>query len=421
MKTRKVIVIGAGIVGCSTAFALAENGWDVTLLDSHAGPGQGTSQSNGAQLSYSYVEPLATPAILGKMPSLLLSSDSPLTFRLRMDPHQWNWLARFLMACNASRVQETTRTLLALARRSRETLDRWLLSNGWDCEFAMPGKLVLYGTQEDLAGASRQVAFQSELGCRQEVLAPAACAEIEPALAHYAPSVAGGVWTADECVIDPYQLTHHMAAALLAGGHSALYGVAAESLAVRHGRICGVRTAAGEMPADAVVVCSGIAANRLLAGVSQRLPIYPIKGYSVTLDVAPGISAPRVSITDSRRKLVFARLGDRLRVAGRAEVVGYGLDIPRDRIDELLRGTREVFPEARWSQDIQPWAGLRPCTPTGIPYYGPSKQAGLYLNTGHGALGLTLAAGSAHLLAQQMTREAGTGAIHPVLEATAAS
>lgn len=405
MKNRKVIVIGAGIVGCSTAFALAENGWEVTLLDSHTGPGQGTSQSNGAQLSYSYVEPLATPAILGKMPSLLLSSDSPLTFRLRADPHQWDWLARFLLACNGHRVRETTRTLLSLAGQSRETLDRWLATHGWDCEFAMPGKLVLYGTPQELAAARRQVEFQSGLGCHQEILSPAECVETEPALSQYAPSVAGGVWTADECVIDPFKLTGHMAAKLQADGHAGHYGVAAQSLIVQGGRVCGVRTAAGEMTADAVVVCSGVAANRLLAGVSRRLPIYPIKGYSVTLDVQPGASAPRVSITDSRRKLVFARLGNRLRVAGRAEVVGYDLSIPEGRVEELLRGTREVFPEATWSEDIQPWAGLRPCTPTGIPFYGPSQRPGLYLNTGHGALGLTLAAGTARLLAQQMSAD----------------
>ncbi|MET0312090.1 MAG: D-amino acid dehydrogenase [Burkholderiaceae bacterium] len=421
MNNRKVIVIGAGIVGCSTAFALAENGWEVTLLDSHGGPGQGTSQSNGAQLSYSYVEPLATPGILAKLPSLLTAGDSPLTFRLRLDPHQWSWLARFVLACNAARVRETTRTLLALTRTSRQTLDRWLLANGWDCEFAMPGKLVLYGTPEDLAGARRQVEFQRGLGCRQELLAPAACAEIEPALAAYAPSVAGGVWTADECVIDPLQLTQQMAASLAAGGHAIHWNTPARSLIVRAGRVCGVSTPAGEMLADAVVVCSGIAANKLLSAVSQRLPIYPIKGYSVTLGVAPGTAAPHVSITDSRRKLVFARLGDRLRVAGRAEVVGYDLGIPQDRIDELLRGTREVFPDAGWSPDIQPWAGLRPCTPTGVPFYGPGRQPGLYLNTGHGALGLTLAAGSAQLLAERMTREAQPGAVHPALQPTVAA
>ncbi len=402
-KSRKAIIIGAGVVGCSTALALAEKGWEVSMVDGQAGPGLGTSHANGAQLSYSYVEPLATPATLGKIPSLLFSSSSPLSLRLRADVHQWTWLARFLLACNDDRVKETTRSLLELARLSRDTMDGWLEQNGWDCEYAMPGKLVVYPTQEALEGARRQVDFQASLGCKQEILPAAQCVAIEPALAGYAPSFAGGVWTADECVIDPLLLTRAMTAKLFAQGHSGHFNRPVQSLLVKDGRVCGVNTPQGEMLADAVVICSGVHANQLIAGLSPRLPVYPIKGYSVTLDMVNGAAAPKVSITDAKRKLVFARLGNRVRVAGRAEVVGYETTIAPRAIEELLQGMRAVFPAAQWTPDIQPWAGLRPSTPTGLPIYGPMKTPGLFVNAGHGALGLTLAAGSAQRLAAMMT------------------
>jgi D-amino-acid dehydrogenase len=402
-RARKVIVIGAGVVGCSTALALAERGWEIALVDGQAGPGLGTSHANGAQLSYSYVEPLATPATLAKIPSLLFSPTSPLSLRLRADVHQWTWLMRFLLACNTARVQETTRELLTLARLSRETMDGWLEQHGWDCDYAMPGKLVLAPTQEALAGTRAQVDFQASLGCRQDILSAAQCVEIEPALAGYAPSFAGGVWTADECVIDPLLLTNAMTKKLYADGHSGYFNRPVRSLIVRNGRVCGVDTQAGELLADAVVICSGVHANQLIRGLTPRLPVYPIKGYSVTLDMLNAEAAPKVSITDSRRKLVFARLGNRVRVAGRAELVGYDTRITQRAVDELLDGMRAVFPHARWSDDIQPWAGLRPSTPTGLPIYGAMKTPGLYMNAGHGALGLTLAAGSARRLASEMS------------------
>ncbi len=403
LKAGKAIIIGAGVVGCSTALALAEKGWEVALVDGQAGPGLGTSHANGAQLSYSYVEPLATPATLGKLPSFLFSPSSPLTFRLRADVHQWTWLARFLLACTDERVKQTTRSLLELARLSRVTMDGWLEQNGWDCDYAMPGKLVLLPDGDALKAARRQVAFQASLGCRQDILDAAGCVDIEPALAGYAPSFAGGVWTADECVIDPLLLTNAMMARLESQGYTGHFNLPAQSLVVHKGRVCGVNTPGGEILADAVVICSGVHANQLISGLSPRLPVYPIKGYSVTLDMVDGAAAPKVSITDSRRKLVFARLGNRVRVAGRAEVVGYRTDIAPRAIEELLQGMRAVFPDAKWTDDIQPWAGLRPSTPTGLPIYGPTRTPGLYVNAGHGALGLTLAAGSARRLAEAMS------------------
>jgi D-amino-acid dehydrogenase len=403
LQPKKVIVVGAGVVGCSTALALAGRGWEVAIVDSQAGPGHGTSRANGAQLSYSYVKPLATPATLAKLPSLLFSPDSPLTLRLRADVHQWTWLAQFAMACNTQRVQQSTRELLKLAQLSRRALDDWMEAGGWNCEYAMPGKLVLASTQEALAGMRAQVDFQALLGSQQSLLPAGECVAIEPALAGYEPSFAGGVWTADECVVNPLLLTDAITQWLQREGHVCHFNRPVHSLAVHQGRVVGVNTAAGEMLADSVVVCSGIQVNQLLAGLAPRLPIYPIKGYSVTLDMVEPTAGPTVSITDSQRKLVFARLGNRVRVAGRAELVGYETDIPPRAIEELLQGMCAVFPAATWTGDIQPWAGLRPATPTGLPIYGPTPTPGLYVNAGHGALGLTLAAGSATALAAAMS------------------
>ena len=396
------VVIGAGIVGLSTAWSLARDGWQVTVVDAGQ-PGDGASGGNGAQLSYSYVQPLADPGLWSQLPKLLLMRDSPLRLRPQADPAQWAWLVSFMLSCRAGVSRDSTRELLALASQSREAFERLRREERLDCDFTASGKLVLYPDAAGLASARRQVALQAALGgADQYILSAKECADVEPALAGYAGRMAGGVYTPSECTVDGGQFCAALHQRLRAAGVEFQLGQPVLGWRREAGRVMAARLAMGELPADVFVLAAGTGSTALARGLGVRLPVYPLKGYSITVQVDPSSTsaAPRVSVTDLVRKVVFARLGDRLRVAGMAELVGEDRRIDPARIESLKATTREVFPDLPLSSDLRPWSGLRPATPRGLPLTGRADKGpeNLWLNTGHGALGLTLAMGSAERL-----------------------
>lgn len=397
-----VCVVGAGIVGCASAYALARDGWQVTLADAAAQPGQGASLANGAQLSYSYVEPLATPAALRALPGWLMKADSPLRWRPRPDVDHLRWLAAFVRACSAGQVRRTTEALLALSFLSRDTLHAWLAEQpGMAARsgHARPGKLVLYRDATARAGVQRQLAAQAALGCRQRLVDATECAAIEPALAADRERIAFGVWTDSEEVVDAARLAQELAQA---SGATLRLGERALGFELRDGRLRALRLQDDVVEAEHFVVATGAGAATLLRPLGLRLPVEPIKGYSITLPVVDAAAAPRVSVTDTARKIVHARLGDRLRVAGFAELVGTDRRIDAARIDALCDAVRQTFPGACDLSEPAAWAGLRPATPDGRPRVGATRIPNLWINAGQGALGLTLAAGSAALLARLM-------------------
>jgi D-amino-acid dehydrogenase len=404
-----VCVMGAGIVGLACAYALRRAGHSVTVIDRGA-PGQGVSQGNGAQLSYAYVQPLADPAIWRQLPKLLLAADSPLKFRPRLEPAQWRWAMAFLAACRASTSRDSTATLLALAAASREDFDAMRLRERLDCDFSATGKLVLYPDAPSFAAARRQLAVQQALGSpSQAAVSAAECTAIEPALAGYAPQIAGAIHTPSECAADCAQTCTALAQVLQTQGTRLLLHNAVRGFVRRGDRVAAVQTTQGELAADAFVLALGPQSAALARSLGLALPIYPLKGYSITLPVSDDATwAPRVSVTDSQRKTVFARLGQRLRVAGMVEIVGDDLSVARERIDTLLASTRAVFPGAAAADThaVTPWAGLRPATPTGLPIVGRQSggPANLWVNSGHGALGFTLAFGTARQIVQQLGR-----------------
>jgi len=404
VRNMQVCVMGAGIVGLASAYALRQAGHDVTVVD-RAQPGTGTSGGNGAQLSYAYVQPLADPSIWRQLPKLLLSSDSPLKLRPRLDPAQWRWGLAFLAACNATASQAGTAALLALAARSREGIDRMLLRERLDCDFSATGKLVLCPDAASFDAARRQMALQHALGTRQQAVSPAECVAIEPALAPYAGENAGAIHTPSECAADCAKVCEGLHRVLQAQGVRFVLGTPVQGFVQRGDRLQAVVTPAGDITADRFVLALGPQSAPMARRLGIAIPVYPLKGYSITLDVsAMPDRAPRVSVTDSRRKTVFARLGDRLRVAGMAELVGEDLRIPDDRIRTLQDSTDAVFPGCTGGGDLAPWAGLRPATPTGLPIVGRHRDgpANLLLNVGHGALGFTLAFGTAAQITEQL-------------------
>lgn len=401
--------MGAGIIGLGMAWCLHRDGWQVTVVD-RGQPGGGASGGNGAQLSYSYVQPLADPSIWRQLPKLLLSSDSPLKFRPRPDPYQWSWGLRFLAACRDDVSRDTTAKLLALAAESRTAFEAMLSQTGIDADFSATGKLVLYPDLASFDAARRQLDLQARLGGQpQTALTPAQCVAVEPALAEYAMRIAGGIHTPSECAADCLKVCEGLHQQLVAAGVRFELGCEVTGWVRNGDRVEAVRTTTGDLAADAFVLAAGTASAPLGRQLGLDVPVYPLKGYSITLPVdGAANAAPRMSVTDIARKVVFARLGKRLRVAGMVELVGEDRRVHRDRIDALLSTTRNVFPHIGDALDPEPWSGLRPATPTGLPLLGrtPGAPVNLLLNTGHGALGFTLAMGSAERVARALRQPA---------------
>ncbi|MGO4811834.1 D-amino acid dehydrogenase [Cupriavidus sp. 2MCAB6] len=411
----KVVIVGAGVIGMSAAWRLAGDGHEVTVLERHGGPGEETSFANGGQLSYSYVAPLAGPGVLGKVPGWLLRPDSPMRFRPSGDPAQWRWLAAFARACNAATSEATTRKLLRLAFYSRDLMQAFVDSQPAEFGFARRGKLIVHRDKDSFEAACRLLDYQASLGCEQQALDGDACVALEPALAGMRGEIAGAIHTPSEEVADCHRFCLALAQ-LLRGrpGVSLRFGASVLGIECEGDRVTGVRTASGIERADAVVVAGGIGSVALLKPLGLRPPLWPLKGYSITVPIADGASAPHISITDFARKIVYARIGNTLRVAGMADLVRADTVIDRARIATLAGETRALFGDIAPRMEpgqLQPWAGLRPATPSGLPMVGPSRLRGLWLDIGHGALGFTLAMGSAGLLAD------GLAGRKPVIEA----
>ena len=397
----RVCVLGAGIVGLATAYELNRAGHDVTVID-RAQPGSGASGGNGSQLSYSYVQPLADPGIWAQLPKLLLSPSSPLKIRPQLDAHQWRWGLQFLAACNAATSRSTTIALLQLAFESRQGFDAMLAKEQLAVDFSSTGKLVLFSTTPSFAAAQKQMLLQREMGSVQEAVNAQRCVEIEPALASYQRSIRGAIYTPSECAADCQKTCDGLQVLLAQRGVRFLLGTPIDHINVSGSKVVAVETPQGGIEADQYVMALGAASAPMARSLGVNLPIYPLKGYSITLDVneapdsAPS-TAPFVSVTDSARKVVFARIGSRLRVAGMAELAGYDTQVVPRQIASLKASTQALFPLCSQFAKLNPWAGLRPATPTGLPLIGNHLQgpANMVFNVGHGALGFTLAFGSA--------------------------
>lgn len=403
-RSMHVLVVGAGIVGCATAYQLLRDGHTVELLDVQPQAGRMSSFANGAQLSYSYVAPLASPDTLRVLPKLLLEKDAALHVELRMDWRQWLWGLRFLLACRGAQAQRGTRALLELAALSRHTLELWLKEEAWDIDFARNGKLVLCKDATSLAQQTAQVQLQASMGSQQEVLAAEQCIAREPALAASGHAFAGGVWTQSECVADPFKLCQQLVQSIAARGGKLRFSHQVESVALRQGRFYALQTSQACLQADACVITAGAATPALCEPLGIHLPIYPIKGYSLTLPILQPSKMARCSITDLASKTVFAPLGQTLRVAAAAEIVGHDLKVQPHRVAQMLAAVEGLFPGACDLSQPLTWAGLRPATPTSLPIIGASRIPHLLINAGQGALGLTLAAGSAMRLSETLAQ-----------------
>jgi D-amino-acid dehydrogenase len=401
-----IVVIGAGIIGLTTAWFLVRDGHAVTIIDRETGVGLGTSFANGAQLSYSYVAPMASPDVLASLPKYLFSRDSPVRYVPSFDPDQWLWLARFLGACTGATSAANTARLLALASDSRTRLHDLARQTGIDFAHKCNGKLVVQSSLASQRAAEAQMLLQANMGSVQQALTAAECIALEPGLQSIAARLVGGIHTPSEEVGDCWKLCIGLEDSLRATRVTFLLGqqarLAMQSGAMPPGRVAGVDLPTGRVTADLYVLAAGTGSPALGAQAHVSVPVQPIRGYSISAPIIASNRAPVRSITDTARKAVYAPLGDRLRVAGFAEISG-AAQLPATRLPDraaaLLRELQAIFPGACGEHDLRPWSGSRPATPTGVPCIGPCRVPNLLLNLGHGALGFTLAAGSAGLLA----------------------
>jgi D-amino-acid dehydrogenase len=404
----RILILGAGVIGLSSAYYLSRAGHDVTVADRHPEVASETSSGNGGQLSYSYVAPLADPGVVSKLPRWLTCSDSPVRFRPKLSAAQWRWCFQFLSACTREQSGLTTRKLLSLSFLSRTLLHELIASEpSLDFDFTRSGKLVLHRDADAMRSAVRQLEFQRMLGCEQQALSADACVELEPTLAHLRPSMAGGIHTPSEDTADCRRFCQSLEALLRARGVRFLMNTSIDCLRPESSGHVEAWSGGAPLASDHVVVASGAAATGLLKAVGIRVPVYPLKGYSLTFDLQPGADAPRISVTDFTRKVVYARLGKRLRVAGIADLDGYSLEPDPKRVAVLRAEAVAIYPDIVRYSPCSEWIGLRPATPRGTPIIGPTRYRNLWLNVGHGALGFTLAAGSAALLAQWLAGSDG--------------
>jgi D-amino-acid dehydrogenase len=400
----RVQVIGAGVAGVTTAYYLSRLGCDVTVLESSAAAGTGASFANGGQLSYSFTDSLANPRFLAALPGLLTGRDPAI--KIKLDTGLLLWGSRFLRQCTSRRAKANTVAVLELAMRSAERMQELRESLPFDFSHRQAGKLVMLRNDEELAAAKAGVALKQQHGCSTTILTPGEATDIEPALADMAVRWRGAVHSDEDEVADAHAFVVELAAWLERRGEAAFrYGAAVEDIVVKAGRATALRIDGERYEADAVVVCLGAWSPALLRRTGVELPVYPVRGYSVTLP--PGESPPAVSVTALSDRVLFSRINGRLRISGFADFLGFNDSHDPARTRALLESARRIAPRAAdYSvDDVAPWGGLRPMTPDGRPRTGPTPVSGLFTNTGHGMLGWTLAAASAADLAQAVVRQ----------------
>lgn len=401
----KIVVLGAGVIGTTSAWYLAQAGHEVTVLERRPAAGLETSFANGGQISAGHAEPWAKPAALSKILRWLGREDAPLLFRPRADLAQWLWGLRFIAECRPGRFERNCRALAGLAAYSRDCLRRLREKTAIQYEQLTRGILHFATSQRDLDALARQAQTMRPLGIRRELKSASECLALEPALQFSQERVTGGLFTPEDESGDAHRFTQELAALAAQRGVRFAMDTSVIALHVAQGEIQAVDTSKGRIGADAYVVAMGSYSAPLLRSVGLRIPVYPLKGYSITLPLGPAeeAAAPTVSLTDEAFKMVISRLGTRLRAAGTAELAGYDTSMNEVRCAAIVRRVRQLFPQLGAATTVERWTGLRPATPNNVPIIGASRLRRLYLNTGHGTLGWTLACGSAAALADLLS------------------
>jgi D-amino-acid dehydrogenase len=417
----QVVIMGAGIIGVSTAWHLMRRGHTVTLVDRQPDAALETSFANAAQISVSYCEPWANRDAPLKALKWMFSPTAPLLFRPQMDPAQWRWGLQFLGQCNDTAFERNVAQIVALGAYSHAALKDVVTETGIEYNRLECGIAHYYSDQKSFDGAAEAAALMGKFGVKRRILTRDELLKVEPALSAYADRIVGGTFTPSDESGDARVFTQKLAALCAQHGAEMLFEHQVERIDTAGGEASAVQVralATGEvrtLKADAYVVACGSYTTPLLKTVGIRVPIYPGKGYSATMPLLRPEKAPRVSMIDDSMKIAMSRLGDQFRVAGTIELGGFdlALDTPlaKKRCEMLVRRIEEVFPgvvDTRTPEeggDPQFWTGLRPATPTNIPLIGRTSIGKLWINAGHGTLGWTHGAGSGKALAELISGE----------------
>ncbi|KAB0679080.1 D-amino acid dehydrogenase [Aureimonas leprariae] len=394
----KVAVLGAGVIGVTSAWYLARAGHEVTVIDRQDGPALETSFANAGEVSFGYCSPWAAPGIPKKAVKWLLMEHAPLILRPKLDAAMLRWLTAMLRNCTSGRYALNKGRMLRLSDYSRLALAEVRRDTNVAYDQRMRGTLQLFRTEAQLDASLKDQKALAADGVPYEVLDPQGCVRVEPALFHARDRIVGGLLTPRDETGDCFKFTNALADVAAGRGVSFEWGRAIRNVFVRNGRTAGVETDRGMVRADAVVVALGSHSPAMVAPFGIRLPVYPVKGYSLTIPIVDEALAPESTVMDETFKIAITRLGDRIRVGGMAEISGFTNDRPERRRRTLEHSVSDLFPGGDLSR-ASFWSGLRPMTPDGTPVIGPTHVKGLFLNTGHGTLGWTMSCGSAKLVA----------------------
>ncbi|MFA6267101.1 MAG: D-amino acid dehydrogenase [Pseudolabrys sp.] len=408
-----VIVLGGGVVGVNTAYFNLKNGKSVCVIDRQPEAGLETSFANGGQVSVSHAEPWANPSAPLKVLKWLLHGDAPLLFRPRMDVRQWLWIARFLVDCLPQRASRHTTEIVKLAVQSRSLIQQIRHDEGFHYDERSKGILHFYRSAREFEAAIPVAELMRKYGCNRDIIDADKVVEIEPAFADKRHEIAGATYTAEDESGDALKFTQNLAQVCENMGGVFLYNhqVTALNADRASGEVNSVEVVGPDgyktLRARDIVVSMGSWSAPFLRPYGVNLAIYPAKGYSVTIPTDGSNTAPVTSLTDDEYKLVYSNFGGRLRVAGTAELSGYSRDLNRTRCQAIVDNVRKLFPRAGNFDAATFWTGLRPATPSNIPYVGRTRYRNLWLNTGHGTLGWTLGAGSGFRVANMIAESNG--------------
>ena len=401
----KVMVLGAGVIGVTTAYYLNEAGHEVTVIDRQIGPGMETSFANAGEISPGYASPWAGPGIPLKAVKWLLMRHGPLVVRPKMDTAMWIWLLKMLRNCTSSRYAVNKARMVPLAEYSRDCLRALRQSTGIAYDERSQGTLQLFRTQKQVDGSGSDIEVLKQFGVPFELLDPAGCINAEPALARVREKIKGGLRLPGDETGDCKMFTERLAKICMGRGVTFRFGTDSSSLFRNRAdtKVAAIKINGKREQADVYVMALGSYSARWMRKRQVPIPVYPVKGYSITLPVTNADAAPVSTVMDESYKVAITRLGDRIRVGGTAEISGFDLTLHESRRGTLEHSVGDLFPEAGDVSNATFWCGLRPMTPDGPPIIGPTRYSNLFVNTGHGTLGWTMACGSGKVLADIMS------------------
>lgn len=394
----KITILGAGVIGVTSAYYLAKAGHEVTVLDRQPGPALETSFANAGEISPGYASPWAAPGIPQKALKWLFMKHAPLIIRPMVDAATWRWMTAMLRNCTSARYAINKGRMVRLAEYSRDCLIALREETGIAYDHRTQGTLQLFRTAKQLDGIGKDIEVLKADGVPFEVLDPAGCVAAEPGLQPVRDKIVGGLRLPNDETGDCFKFTNELQKRAEALGVRFRFGVDIRRLRQDGNRIVAVETAEGEIRSDIFVAALGSYTPALLKPLGLRLPVYPVKGYSITVPIVDETRAPVSTIMDETYKIAITRLGDRIRVGGMAEIAGFSNDLPQTRRATLEHSVEDLFGGAGDQRQATFWSGLRPMTPDGTPVIGTTRFANLFLNSGHGTLGWTMACGSGRVL-----------------------